>query len=147
MLFRSGPGPLLPLVSTRTLTVALFVLLGVRVALNLDSGVIDVGYASVVGADRIAHGEGIYEGDFPLLTRPGYVGDHGDTYGPFTYFAYVPFEYAFPWTGSWDSLPAAHAAAITFDLLTVLGLFMLGDRKSTRLNSSHIQKSRMPSSA
>ena len=25
--------------------------------------------------------------------------------------------------------------------------FLLGDRKSTRLNSSHIQKSRMPSSA
>ena len=27
------------------------------------------------------------------------------------------------------------------------GLAALGDRKSTRLNSSHIQKSRMPSSA
>ena len=29
----------------------------------------------------------------------------------------------------------------------VLGLVATGDRKSTRLNSSHIQKSRMPSSA
>ena len=27
------------------------------------------------------------------------------------------------------------------------GTLLLGDRKSTRLNSSHIQKSRMPSSA
>ena len=26
-------------------------------------------------------------------------------------------------------------------------IFVIGDRKSTRLNSSHIQKSRMPSSA
>ena len=33
--------------------------------------------------------------------------------------------------------------------LTMLVLFatMLGDRKSTRLNSSHIEESRMPSSA
>ena len=29
----------------------------------------------------------------------------------------------------------------------VMGRNMFGDRKSTRLNSSHIQKSRMPSSA
>ena len=32
-------------------------------------------------------------------------------------------------------------------LLTSLGVFPVRDRKSTRLNSSHIQKSRMPSSA
>ena len=31
--------------------------------------------------------------------------------------------------------------------LYVAPLLILGDRKSTRLNSSHIQKSRMPSSA
>ena len=31
--------------------------------------------------------------------------------------------------------------------LVVIPLFVLTDRKSTRLNSSHIQKSRMPSSA
>ena len=30
---------------------------------------------------------------------------------------------------------------------SILGVVMVGDRKSTRLNSSHIQKSRMPSSA
>jgi hypothetical protein len=32
----------------------------------------------------------------------------------------------FGWSGIWDSLPAAHAAAIAFDLLTMLGLFLLG---------------------
>ena len=31
--------------------------------------------------------------------------------------------------------------------LTLVALLARGDRKSTRLNSSHIQKSRMPSSA
>ena len=40
----------------------------------------------------------------------------GDTYGPVNYYAYVPFELVFPWSGSWDDLPAAHAAAIFFDL-------------------------------
>ena len=84
----------------------------------------DVGYASVIGADRVTHGETIYEGEFPPLERPGYVG-HGDTYGPATYFAYVPFEQVFAWNGAWDSLPAAHTAAM-FDLLTLAGLLLLG---------------------
>ena len=52
----------------------------------------------------------------------------GDTYGPANYAAYVPFELAMPWSGEWDALPAAHAAAIFFDLATVLGLFVLGLR-------------------
>ena len=37
---------------------------------------------------------------------------HGDTYGPALYAAYVPFEQLFPWSGAWDDLPAAHAAAV-----------------------------------
>src|SRR3712207_9004210 len=41
---------------------------------------------------------------------------HGDTYGPVTYAAYVPFELLLPWDGSWSDLAAAHAAAIAFDL-------------------------------
>ena len=32
------------------------------------------------------------------------------------------------WSGKWDSLPAAHATAIAFDLLVVLGLFLVGRR-------------------
>lgn len=93
-----------------------------RVALNVgDSGVIDVGYAGVVGADKITDAEPIYgAGSFPDNNPTG------DTYGPANYFAYVPFEEAFPWSGAWDDLPAAHAAAITFDLATILGLYALG---------------------
>jgi hypothetical protein len=33
-----------------------------------------------------------------------------------------------PWSGKWDSLPAAHATAITFDLLVVVGLLLVGLR-------------------
>ncbi|HEY0344512.1 MAG TPA: glycosyltransferase 87 family protein, partial [Solirubrobacteraceae bacterium] len=33
-----------------------------------------------------------------------------------------------PWSGSWDSLPAAHAAAIVFDLLACLLCFLVGRR-------------------
>ena len=53
---------------------------------------------------------------------------YGDTYGPVSYFLYVPFRAIFGWSGTWDYLPAAHAAAIFFDLLTVVGLFFLGRR-------------------
>jgi hypothetical protein len=96
---------------------------GFRVALNaVDSSVIDVGYAGVLGADRIADGHDLYEGHFPKDN------EHGDTYGAANYLAYVPFEQAFPWDGTWGELPAAHAAAIAFDLLTMLGLFVLGRR-------------------
>ena len=41
---------------------------------------------------------------------------------------YVPFEQALPWSGRWDDLPAAHGAAITFDLLALGGLLLLGRR-------------------
>ena len=54
--------------------------------------------------------------------------EHGDTYGPVNYEAYVPFEQVFGWSGLWDDLPAAHAAAIAFDLLAVGLIFLLGLR-------------------
>jgi hypothetical protein len=99
-------------------------LVGFRVALNIaDSGVIDVGYAGTIGADRITHGEGLWgEGRFPDDNR------FGDTYGPVNYYAYVPFELALPWSGEWDELPASHAAAIAFDLAAIVGLFFAGTR-------------------
>ncbi len=40
----------------------------------------------------------------------------------------MPFEQTFGWSGLWDDLPAAHAAAIAFDLLAVGLLFLLGRR-------------------
>jgi hypothetical protein len=97
-------------------------LLGFRIALNVtDSNVIDVGYAGVIGAQRIVHGKPLY-GGYPTDN------EHGDTYGPVNYEAYVPFKQIFGWSGRWDDLPAAHAAAIVFDLLAVALLFLIGRR-------------------
>ncbi len=107
---------------TAWLLVAALFLLGFRVGLNLaDSGAIDVGYAGVVGANRISHGEPIY-GNFPEDVS------QGDTYGPVNYLAYVPFERIWPWSGSWNDLPAAHGAAVFFDLATFALLIFLGRR-------------------
>jgi len=104
------------------LFVAALFLLGFRVGLNMaDSGAIDVGYAGVVGADRIAHGEPVYD-NFPSDVA------QGDTYGPANYLAYVPFERIWPWSGEWDDLPAAHGAAVAFDLLAFALLSWLGLR-------------------
>ena len=104
------------------LLVAALFLMGFRVGLNMaDSGVIDVGYAGVVGADRIAHGEPLYD-NFPADVS------QGDTYGLVNYLSYLPFEAIWPWGGSWDDLPAAHGAAIAFDLLTFALLAWLGIR-------------------
>ncbi len=104
------------------LLVAALFLIGFRVGLNMaDSGVIDVGYASVAGADRIAHGEQLYD------NLPGDV-SQGDTYGPVNYLAYVPSELIWPWQGEWDDLPAAHGAAVGFDLLAFALLIWLGLR-------------------
>jgi uncharacterized membrane protein len=114
---------LVPLVPLTWLALAIVFLVAFRVGLNVvDSNVIDVGYAGVIGGDRIADGDGLY--------GPGFAEDvtRGDTYGPFTYLSYVPFEQILPWSGSWDELPAAHGAAIAFDLLTLLGLLLLGSR-------------------
>jgi hypothetical protein len=111
-----------PVWAASWLLVAALFLIGFRVGLNVaDSGVIDVGYASVVGADRIGHAESIYD-NFPTDVS------QGDTYGPVTYLAYVPFELTWPWSGTWDDLPAAHGAAIFFDLATFVLLILLGRR-------------------
>ena len=105
--------------SERVLWAGLLVLVAARVVLSLaNDGVIDVGYASVIGAHRLVHGQALYYA----------AAAHSDTYGPLMYLAYAPFELAFGWHGTWDSLPAAHAATIAFDLVTVAGLILLGRR-------------------
>jgi hypothetical protein len=104
------------------LAVAVMFLVGFRVGLYVvNSNVFDVGYSGVIGADKLIHGHKLY-GHWPKDDA------QGDTYGPVSYYAYVPFRAIFGWSGSWDDLPAAHAAAIVFDLLTLLGLFWLGWR-------------------
>jgi hypothetical protein len=114
--------PLRLLVPVSWLLVAAVFLVGFRVGLNLtNSNVIDVGYSGVIGADRVIHDQPLY-GGWPK-DNP-----QGDTYAPVAYYAYVPFRAIFGWSGTWDDLPAAHAAAILFDILTLLGLFLLGRR-------------------
>ncbi len=115
--------PTLPVwVPAHWLAVGVVFLLGFRVALNVvDGNVIDVGYAGVIGASRIVHGQPLY-GQWPSDNQ------HGDTYGPFNYEAYVPFERVIGWSGTRDQLPAAHGAAIAFDVLAVGLMFLLGRR-------------------
>lgn len=102
----------------KVLGAGLILLAAARVALTLTPPVVmDVGYASAVGAYKILHGQPIY-----------YVSlGHPDTYGPIAYLAYVPFAAIWHVTG-WSYVPAARAATITFDLLTIVGLVFLGRR-------------------
>jgi uncharacterized membrane protein len=118
---RRAPAPEIRLLVPATwLAIATVFLVGFRIGLNAtDSNVIDVGYAGVIGADRLTHGQPLY-GHFPSDN------EHGDTYGPVVYETYVPFEQLKPWSGSWDDLPAAHVAAVFFDLLCLLLLFLIG---------------------
>lgn len=118
---RPGRGqPHVPVLSPRIMAPALVGLLLLRYGYDVaDSGVNDVGYASVYGADSLAQGLPLYDGS----------GGSGnlDTYGPFTYLAYVPFELLFPlYNLAHASADAARAASIVFDLLTVVGLVLLG---------------------
>jgi len=120
---RTRPGPLVPRLGVRWLIVAGAALLVGRIVLNIvDSQVIDIGFANVVGAHRIVAGQGIYGGEFtPLI-------DRGDSYGPLSYISFIPFERLFPWGGGLEGLPAAHAAAIVFDLAVVGLLYLCGRR-------------------
>jgi hypothetical protein len=132
------------------LLAATIFLAGFRIGLNLeDSNVIDVGYAGVIGAHRIANGEMPY-GHMPAQGKLRKCGDadaegevreriqtngrcessneRGDTYGPVSYMAYLPGFWLLGWSGKWDSLPAAHFTSIALDLLVMLGLVLVGRR-------------------
>lgn len=126
---------------------------GFRIGLNLaDSNVIDVGYASVIGAHRIASGQAPY-GHFPVergekcapADRDGRVvyriqqngrcesaAEHGDTYGPFVYQAYLPGYTAIGWEGKGDDLDAARFTSILFDLLAMVAMLLVGLRYGGR---------------
>ena len=124
---------------------------GLRIGLNVENphGVIDVGYAGVIGGDRLLDGQAPY-GHMPVADTARSCGPpdsegttrdwiqtngrcessnaRGDTYGPMAYIVYVPAVLVLLWNGKWDSLPAAHATAIAFDLIAVFGLFLVGRR-------------------
>jgi len=94
---------------------------GFLLVLNLDSRTIDVGYASVAGADLVMNGT------LPYNNMPGDVST-GDTYGPLNYILYVPFLWLFGWSGEWDYLPAAHAMAASAFVVGAIALFFTGWR-------------------
>jgi len=142
--------PLRPVWPTWLLAALAVFLLGFRIGLNHQTphGVIDVGLAGVAGASRILDGEAPY-GNMPRWSgKPcgpadadGLVRDHvqtngrceaaierGDTYGPVSYLGYVPAVLVLGWSGKWDTLPAGHATSILFDLLTFVGLVVVGRR-------------------
>ena len=129
---------------------ATVLLMGFRVGLNLQQdGVLDVGYAGVIGAQRIADGTAPY-GRFPERetgrpcgqpTADGEIADWvqangrcetalplGDTYGPVNYHAYLPGLAVLGWSGKWDRLPAVRFTTLLFDLLALLGLAAVGLR-------------------
>ena len=136
---------------TWVLLAAAVFLAGFRVGLNVEaSNVIDVGYSGIIGAERIVHEAEAPWGNFPIeAPRPacgpadasGEIRDHiqtngrcesanpqGDTYGPTAYEAYIPGYLILGWSGKWDSLPAVHLTSIAFDLLTMIGLWLVGLR-------------------
>ncbi|MDQ4126762.1 MAG: hypothetical protein M3151_02195 [Actinomycetota bacterium] len=94
---------------------------GLVLALNVDSRVIDVGYAGVVGADLIL------DGTIPYGNMPADVGT-GDTYGPLNYLLYVPFVLMFGFSGEWDFLPAAHALTLFAFVAGAMSLLFAGYR-------------------
>jgi hypothetical protein len=119
---------LLPVAPRGLLVAGIVALVAFHTAYIATEGkVIDVGLAGVIGADRLTHGEDIYSEDFSQGLPPS-SDVRGDVYGPVNYLAYVPFEQAFPWSGNWDDVSAARAAALGFELLTALALFGLGRR-------------------
>jgi hypothetical protein len=70
---RASPRPLRLLVPVPWLALGVLFLLGFRIALNVtDANVIDVGYAGVIGAAKVVHGEPLY-GGWPQDN------EHGDT--------------------------------------------------------------------
>ena len=159
---RGRGSPSRPIWPAWVLLAATVFLMGFRVGLNVESSnVIDVGLASVDGAQRIAG-----EGQSPYGHMPdesgkacgpadadGFVRDHiqtngrcessngrGDTYGPVAYLGYIP-AYAVvgfdgKWNGgssTWSGLPAAHLSSLLWDALAALGLGLLGLRFGGRM--------------
>jgi hypothetical protein len=140
-----------PLLPVWVLLVAAVFLGGFRIGLNtFQSNVIDVGYSGVIGAERIVHDGQAPWGHFPIEGNLKACGPadaageirnriqtngrceganpQGDTYGPVAYESYIPGYLLFGWSGVWDSLPAVHFTSIAFDLLSMLGLWLVGRR-------------------
>jgi hypothetical protein len=117
-----------PSISSRWLGLAVAILLLVRIGSVAAGNILDVGQASSLGAWRLLHGLHLYGAQ----SWPGPGGlriYRPDSYGPFAYYAYIPFVAIFPLVPAQIAtlLPAA-----CFDVLTLAGLYKLGDRLGGR---------------
>jgi Glycosyltransferase family 87 len=127
--FGKWPMPQLrPSISARRLRAAIGILLLVRLGSVAAGNILDVGQASSLGAWRLLHGLHLYGA--LSWTGPGGLRIYRpDSYGPFAYYAYVPFAAVFPLAPAPIAtlLPAA-----CFDVLTLAGLHKLGSRLGGR---------------
>jgi len=113
-----------PSVSSRWLGVAIAILLLLRIGSVADGNILDVGQASSLGAWRVLHGLHLYG----AVSWPGPGGlriYRPDSYGPFAYYAYIPFAALFPRA---PAVVATLLPALCFDVLTLAGLHKLGRR-------------------
>jgi hypothetical protein len=117
-----------PAFSSRRLGLAIGILVLARIVSLAGGNISDVGQASSLGAWRLLHGLPLYgsaswAGPGGLtLSRPG-------TYGPFAYYAYLPFAAILPTP---PAIIATLLPAMCFDALTVAGLHTVGRRLGGR---------------
>jgi hypothetical protein len=127
--FGMWPMPALrPSISSRRLGLAILILLLVRIGSVAAGNISDVGQASSLAAWRILHGLHLYG----AVSWPGPGGlriYRPDSYGPFAYYAYIPFGAIFP---AAPTLLATLLPAACFDALTLAGLHKLGRRLGGR---------------
>ena len=127
--FGMWPMPeLRPSISSRWLGLAILILLLVRIGSITRGNISDVGQASSLGAWRVLHGLHLYG----PVSWPGLGGlriYRPDSYGPFAYYAYIPFVAIFPPV---PALLATLLPALCFDALTIAGLHKLGRRLGGR---------------
>lgn len=116
-----------PSISSRRLGLAIGILLLVRLASVPAGNVLDVGQASWLGAWRLLHGLHLY-GVVSWQAPSGLQIYRPDSYGPFAYYAYLPFAILPPPPAPIATLPPA----LCFDALTLAGLHTLGRRLGGR---------------
>jgi hypothetical protein len=115
-----------PSISSRRLGLAILILLLARIGSVAVGNILDVGQASSLGAWRVLHGLHLYGA--VSWQGPGGLGIYRpDSYGPFAYYAYIPFVAVFG-----PTLLATLLPALCFDALTLAGLYTLGQRLGGR---------------
>jgi hypothetical protein len=117
-----------PAVTSRRLGLAILILLLIRAGSLAGSNILDVGRASSLGAWRILHGLHLY-GATSWAGPGGLVIYHPDSYGPFAYYAYIPFVAVLPVA---PAVISTLLPALCFDALTLAGLHRLGHRLGGR---------------